>query len=56
MSSPLTLWGPGDPAGLASDVPEGQRWQPQCQRLTKATFPAGAEARGKVGHWPRASR
>lgn len=39
-----------------SDVPEGQRWHPQRQGLTEATFPDAREARGKVSHWPRTSR
>lgn len=49
--SSLTLRGP---AGLASDVPEGQRWCPRCQQLIKTTFPVGAGGAGQS--WPPAAR
>lgn len=54
MSSPLTLRGPGGPAGLTSDVRDSQKWHLQCQRFTKATFPAGAGGAGRS--WPPAAR
>lgn len=50
MSSPLTL-GAQRPCRARLRCP---RRSEVAKRLSEATFPARAEARGKVGRWPRA--